>query len=74
MTRRLYASEPQGHGGKRRHQTPPALTPAEVAQVRAFRSVGMGYKTLEKMFKVSRYTLSWAVNGRRTYRSYFKDL
>ena len=67
MTRRLYASEPQGHGGKRRHQTPPALTPAEVAQAKAMRASGVGYKTLVKLFGVSRYTLSWAVNGRRTY-------
>ena len=74
MTRRLYAVEPQGHGGKRRHQTPPALSPAEVAQVRAMRANSMSYKALERIFGVSRYTLSWAVNGRRTYRSYFKDL
>lgn len=69
MTRRLYATEPQGHGGKRRHHVAPALTRHQVVIARQLRAQGVRYKHLMRIFGVSRETLSRAVNGRRTYRA-----
>jgi len=68
MTKRIYSTEPHGHGGHRRKHVPPALTVYQVQALRAARAAGATYKTLERWFGVSRYTLSNAVHGRRTYK------
>jgi hypothetical protein len=70
MTARLYSTEPVGHGGKRVHQAAPLLTWQQVAEARQLRALGVPYKVLVRKFKCSRETLSWAVNGRRTYRGW----
>jgi len=68
MTKRIYSTEPHGHGGRRRKHVPPALTVYQVKALRAARAAGASYKTLERWFLHSRYTLSRAVNGRGAYK------
>lgn len=51
------------NGGKRRQHRDRALTPDEVAEIRALRAQRVRYKVLERMYPdVSRSTLSRAVN------------
>lgn len=54
-------------GGYRRKHVPQALTPEQVAQARQDHARGVTYKVLERTYQVSRYTLSRAIHGRRTY-------
>ena len=58
------------HGGKRRRHVLPALSPAQVLQVRYLRSCGIRYRELIAMFGVCRETLGRAATGRKTYRGF----
>lgn len=58
------------HGGKRRHHVPLALTRDQIIEARELRRQGWGYKAMQRLFAVSRETLSRAVNGTRTYRGF----
>lgn len=67
MTKRLYREEQQLHGGRRIGAVLPQLTSSQVLQARELYDRGWSYKTLSATFGVSRYTLSRAIHGRRTY-------
>lgn len=76
MTSGVYPREPglwASNGGKRRNagrrsnSLPPALTPTEVADIRAMRAQGICYKLIARKYPLGRVTLSRAANGRDTY-------
>ena len=57
------------HGGKRRRHVLPAITPEQLQVLRELRAQGFQYKVLERLYDLSRYTLSRAINKTRTYKS-----
>ena len=54
-------------GGRRRRHAPPALGASDVLEARRLYAQGAPYKTLVRLFNVSRDALSDAINGKGAY-------
>lgn len=70
MTSGVYPRKPNtwaGNGGRRHNAIPPALSHAEVADIRAMRAQGICYKIIARKYPLHRVTLSNAANARGTY-------
>jgi len=70
MTSGVYPRKPKtwvGNGGKRRNALAPALSAAEVADIREMRAAGICYKVIARKYPLHRVTLSSAANGYGTY-------
>jgi hypothetical protein len=65
-----WANKGGTHGGKRRRHVSPALSWADVLDVRKQRALGVPEKVLMRKYNVGRTTITTANNGTGAYADY----